>query len=65
MDTQDVKAGMFVEYQMNLSEVIGVDRKTKSAVIQRHSDNQKMTVDVADLFADRQLNSATEMYYWG
>ncbi|SFD19752.1 hypothetical protein [Pseudoalteromonas denitrificans] len=65
MNTHEVKAGMFVEYHMSLSEVIAVNRTTEVALIQRHSDHQKFVVNVVDLFEDRQLNSDSDMYYWG
>ena len=65
MNTLDVKMGMSVEYHMSLAEVITVDRKTETAVIQRCSDHQKMSVHLVDLSEGHPLDSEINMYYWG
>lgn len=65
MNTQDVKAGMSVEYHMSLAEVITVDQAKQTAMIRRRSDNQEMSVSVKELSQDHQFDTDVNMYYWG
>lgn len=65
MNTQDLKIGMSVEYHRGLAEVVAIDSKAQTAVIQRRSDNHKLSVNVGELVEDHQLDSDINMHYWG
>ena len=65
MNTLDVKVGMTVEYHMSPAQVIKVNRKSETAVIQRCSDNQQMSVPMSGLSQDHHQDPEINMYYWG
>ena len=50
---------------MSIISKITVLKKQIKIYFRLQNNHQKFVVNVVDLFEDRQLNSDSDMYYWG
>ena len=63
MQAKELKPGMWVEYQQGVAEVIDIDQKHNTAIIESLNDHRRININCNDLSEQPQLHTGCDRYY--
>ncbi|MGF1714833.1 hypothetical protein [Photobacterium chitinilyticum] len=63
MQAKDLKAGMWVECQQGIAEVIDVDLEHNTAIIESMNDHKRININCDDITEQPQLHTGCDSYY--